>query len=186
MYHQITNYQPYNEQEAKDKELLLKVLKQKDVLSRENEVGHFTVSCWVLNQNHNKVLMCYHKVYNSWSWLGGHVDGEKNFKKVALKEVQEESGLENVSFMSDDLFSLEVLTVDGHVKRGKYVSSHLHYNVTYLMEANDQDELKIKEDENKGLRWFSFEDALKASTEPWFVENIYSKLNSKVKDYLKR
>jgi ADP-ribose pyrophosphatase YjhB (NUDIX family) len=88
--------------------------------------------------------------------------------------------------MSDDLFSLEVLTVDGHVKRGKYVSSHLHYNVTYLMEANDQDELKIKEDENKGLRWFSFEDALKASTEPWFVENIYSKLNSKVKDYLKR
>jgi len=179
MYQQITNYQPYNEQEAKDKELLLKVLKQKDVLTRENEVGHFTVSCWVLNQNHNKVL-------NSWSWLGGHVDGEKNFKKVALKEVQEESGLENVSFMSDDLFSLEVLTVDGHVKRGKYVSSHLHYNVTYLMEANDQDELKIKEDENKGLRWFSFEDALKASTEPWFVENIYSKLNSKVKDYLKR
>ena len=103
MYQQITNYQPYNEQEAKDKELLLKVLKQKDVLTRENEVGHFTVSCWVLNQNHNKVLMCYHKVYNSWSWLGGHVDGEKNFKKVALKEVQEESGLENVSFMSDDL-----------------------------------------------------------------------------------
>ena len=105
MYQQITNYQPYNEQEAKDKELLLKVLKQKDVLTRENEVGHFTVSCWVLNQNHDKVLMCYHKIYNSWSWLGGHVDGEKNFKKVALKEVQEESGLENVSFMSDDLFS---------------------------------------------------------------------------------
>ena len=116
----------------------------------------------------------------------GFGKSDNYFKKVALKEVQEESGLENVSFMSDDLFSLEVLTVDGHVKRGKYVSSHLHYNVTYLMEANDQDELKIKEDENKGLRWFSFEDALKASTEPWFVENIYSKLNSKVKDYLKR
>lgn len=67
MYQQITNYQPYNEQEAKDKELLLKVFKQKDVLTRENEVGHFTVSCWVLNQNHDKVLMCYHKIYNSWS-----------------------------------------------------------------------------------------------------------------------
>ena len=32
MYQQITNYQPYNEQEAKDKELLLKVLKQKEVV----------------------------------------------------------------------------------------------------------------------------------------------------------
>ena len=27
------------------------------------------------------------------------------------------------------------------LKDGKYVSSHLHYNVTYLMEANDQDEI---------------------------------------------
>ena len=111
-------------------------------MTRENEVGHFTVSCWVLNQNHNKVLMCYHKVYNSWSWLGGHVDGEKNFKKVALKEVQEESGLENVSFMSDDLFSLEVLTVDGLVKRGKYVSSHLDHLLPLNKSHYNEDDLK--------------------------------------------
>ena len=128
MYQQITNYQPYNEQEAKDKELLLKVLKQKDVLTRENEVGHFTVSCWVLNQNHDKILMCYHKIYNSWSWLGGHVDGEKNFKKVALKEVQEESGLENVSFMSDDLFSLDTTQYSGTFDGNNKTVSGLYFN----------------------------------------------------------
>ena len=39
-----------------------------------------------------------------------------------------------------------------------------------------------REDENKGLQWFDFEEALKASTEPWLVENVYKKLNKKEKE----
>lgn len=180
MKQKLLNYQPFNEQEEKDKELLLKVIEQKDVLTRKNTIGHFTVSCWILNQSHDKVLMCYHKIYNSWCWLGGHVDGQKDFKKVALKEFQEESGLKHVRFLKDDPFSIEILTVNGHIKNGVYVSSHLHYNITYLMEADDQERLIIKEDENKGLQWFDFEEALKASIEPWLVENVYKKLNKKI------
>ena len=72
-----------------------------------------------------------------------------------------------------------MLPVDGHVKKGEYLSSHLHLNVTYLLEADEKDVLTMKEDENSGVKWFSFEDALKASTEPWFVENIYKKLIKK-------
>ena len=52
-------------------------------------------------------------------------------------------------------------------------------NVTYLLEADDSEELTVKEDENKGVAWFSPEEALKASTEPWFVKRIYSKLEEK-------
>ena len=83
--------------------------------------------------------------------------------------------------MSDDIFSLESLTVDGHVKKGKYVSSHLHLNVTYLLEADSEETVSIKEDENSGVAWFSQEEALKKSTEPWFVENVYSKLVEKTR-----
>ena len=75
--------------------------------------------------------------------------------------------------MSEEIYSLEVLTVDGHEKRGAYVPSHLHLNVTYLLEADDTDALTVCEAENSGVRWFSLEDALKASAEPWFVERIY-------------
>ena len=57
MKQKLLNYQPFNEQEEKDKELLLKVIEQKDVLTRKNTIGHFTVSCWVLNQSHDKVLI---------------------------------------------------------------------------------------------------------------------------------
>ena len=90
------------------------------------------------------------------------------------------SGVENASLVSKDIFSLEILTVDGHMKKGKYVPGHLHLNVTYLAEANEDQMLMINEEENKDVKWFAFEDALKASSEPWFVERIYKKLISKL------
>ena len=53
--------------------------------------------------------------------------------------LKEESGLARVRPVSEDIYSLEVLTVDGHEKRGAYVGSHLHLNVTYLLEADEND-----------------------------------------------
>ena len=80
--------------------------------------------------------MAYHRLYDSWAWLGGHADGDRDLLAVALREVREESGLAEVHPVSEDLYSLEILTVDGHEKHGRYVSSHLHLNVTYLLEAD--------------------------------------------------
>jgi 8-oxo-dGTP pyrophosphatase MutT (NUDIX family) len=139
-----------------------------------------TASAWVVNRNRTKVLMVYHKIYDSWSWTGGHADGETDLLSVALREVTEETGIRHVRPVSDKIFSLEVLTVDGHEKRGRYVPSHLHMNVTYLLEADDSEPLTVCEEENKAVAWFSLEDALKASSEPWFVARIYQKLNNKL------
>ena len=69
--------------------------------------------------------MVYHNIYHSWSWLGGHADGETDLLSVAIQEVKEEAGISKVYPVSEEIFSLESLTVDGHVKKGKYVSSHL-------------------------------------------------------------
>ena len=166
---QIENYQPYNEQEERDRGLILDCLRAfEDVFTRENALAHMTASAWVVNERFDRVLMAYHNIYNSWSWLGG------------LKEVREESGVKNVRPASKDIFSLEVLTVDGHMKRGKYVSSHLHLNVTYLLIADDTNVLTVKPDENSGVKWFTPEGAVEASSEPWFREHIYKKLNEKM------
>ena len=180
---EVQLYQPYNEQEEKDKALLLRCLEKEDNLfTRDNDLVHLTASCWITNKSMDKVLMCYHKIYDSWSWLGGHADGEEDLLKVALKEAKEESGLENIKPYDGKIFSLESLTVDGHIKRGVYVSSHIHLNVTYLLVADEEEELKIKEDENSGLRWFTLDEAIKASSEPWFVSHIYPKLNAKLRE----
>lgn len=180
---QIENYEPYNEQEQRDKELILQSLyREPDIFTRENTLAHMTASAWVVNKQKDKVLMVYHNIYHSWSWLGGHADGETDLLKVAIREVQEESGVQNVIPLSENIFSLESLTVDGHMKKGKYVSSHLHLNVTYLLEADEQEVLAVKPDENSGVAWFTLEEAVAASTEPWFQENIYRKLNQKLQD----
>ena len=42
----------------------------------------------------------------------------------------EETGVTEIRAISEDIFSLEILTVDGHEKRGVYVPSHLHLNVS--------------------------------------------------------
>lgn len=178
---QIENYPPFNEQEERDKALILGWIRNNEnAFSRENSVAHITASAWVVNKDRSKVLMVYHNIYNSWSWLGGHADGETDLLSVAIREVKEEAGISNVRPVSEEIFSLESLTVDGHVKKGNYVSSHLHLNITYLLEADSEEQVSVKADENSGVMWFSLEDALEKSTEPWFVEYIYSKLIKKM------
>ena len=175
-------YNPWNEQEKKDLQLILACLEGcADIFSRENALAHMTASAWVVNPVRDKVLMAYHNIYNSWSWLGGHADGDTDLLRVALREVTEESGIQAVRPLSASPFSVESLTVDGHIKRGQYVSSHLHLNVTYLLEADDGVSPSAKPDENRAVGWFPLEEAVAASSEPWFRERIYSKLNEKLR-----
>lgn len=179
---QIEAYKPYNEQEEKDKEVMLKYLnKFDDVLTRKNEFGHFTASAWVVNKEKTKVLMIYHNIYNSWAWPGGHADGESNLLGTAIREVKEETGVKKVKALKDDIFSLEIITVNGHIKRGKYVVSHVHLNLTYLLEVDESEILITKEDENSGVKWINIEDIPNASTEEWIVENVYKKIIEKIK-----
>lgn len=177
---QLRNYTPFNEQEATDKPELLRALEEEpNVFSRENRSCHFTGSGWVVSPDRKKVLMVYHNIYDSWSWMGGHADGEKNLCALARREIMEESGICDLKLLSPDIFSLEVLTVDGHEKKGKYVSSHLHLNVTYLFEGDPSLPLKHKPDENSGVRWIDVEKLPEAVSEIWFMERIYSKLVKK-------
>ena len=182
LLNQIAAYIPYNEQEAADRELILHWIQDHDdAFTRQNKVAHITASAWVVNRDRRKVLLVYHNISNSWSWLGGHADGETDLLAVAIREVKEEAGIRHVQPVSKEIFSLESLTVDGHVKRGCYISSHLHLNVTYLLEADSEEAVAIKADENSGVAWFTPEEALVKSTEPWFVEHVYAKLLEKMK-----
>ena len=178
---QIADYKPYNEQEAHDQAVMRQLLAtQPDLFTRENQVAHMTASSWLLNATHDKVLMIYHNIYHSWAWTGGHADGDRDLLAVAKREAMEETGVTEIRTISEDIFSLEILTVDGHEKRGAYVPSHLHLNVSYLLEADEAEVLRIKPDENSGVRWFTPEGAIEASSEPWFRERIYKKLNAKL------
>ena len=185
---EIEAFRPGNEQEEKDRQELLNWLDSGlDVYSRQCGAAHLTASAWVVSPDRAQVLMIYHNIYHSWAWMGGHADGMEDLRTVAEKEVREECGLSELTALSDGIFSLEVLTVDGHEKRGHYVSSHLHLNVTYLFEADPSAPVFIKPDENSGVAWIPTGEVAAKVTEPWMTARIYRKLMDRVQqDYPKK
>lgn len=178
---QLHEFEPFNQQEDADLPVLINVISEPDVFIRDQLLYHFTASSWIVNHDHTKVLMCFHNIYQSWSWTGGHCDGNMDLLDVALTEAKEETGLSSIKPVSDRMYSLEILNVPSHVKRGKFVNSHLHMNVTYLLEADENESLCIKEDENSDLAWMYLDEAVERCSEPE-MKPIYKKLNDKLKD----
>lgn len=238
LYQDIASYHPFNEQEAADRHVMLRVLKTNRFCFDRKSQAHFTCSAWVVNPEKTQTIMVFHNIYNSWSWIGGHADGCSDLAAVALRELREETGVEHARIVSpwecvdrpsrrpnadkkakastneisnemvsaneisnetasankipnevvnasapsptSPLFSLEVLTVDGHEKNNRYISSHLHLNVTYLVEVDPSEAFRIKPDENSGVKWVSLDQVLNMSDEPWIRERIYAKLLAKL------
>ena len=179
----IKKYIPVNEQESKDKEIIIDFInKNEDVLTRENEVAHLTSSGFIVNKNRDKVLMIHHNIYNSWGWTGGHADGDSDLLEVAIKEAKEETGITNVRPIIDDICCIDILTVKGHIKKGKYVAPHLHLSVAYVLEADEAEEVKVKEDENSGVKWVDIDRVLELTDEE-HMKDVYSKLINKSKLY---
>lgn len=179
----LNSFTPFNDQEKEDLKILNSFLKAQfsSLFSRENPLYHFTSSAWIVNNSFTKVLMVYHNIYDSWSWTGGHCDGDTNLLRVAVKEALEETNLPKIEILSSKLFSLEILPVNAHIKREKFISSHLHINFTFLLKADESLPLKMKQDENSGVKWISIDKISDYVSEKNML-SIYEKLNSKLKE----
>lgn len=178
---ELKDYIPFNEQEKKDQELLITLLeKETDLFTRNNSLYHFTASCWIVNPTHTKVLMIYHRIFDSWSWCGGHADGNPHLKEVAIQEMKEETGITKMKDFNS-IFSLEILTVEGHFKNNAYVNSHLHLNITYLFEVDEKEPLQVNILETKGVKWIDIDHLKNEVSEPWMMDHIYQKLIKKIR-----
>lgn len=177
---EIENYIPFNEQEKKDKEQFLRFIDTfDDVLTRDNIFGHFSASAFLVNKKRNKMIVVYHIINDGWIYPGGHADGDDNLLSVAVREVEEETGLK-AKILDENIYAIQSAPVKGHIKSGKYVSSHIHFDVLYLMEADDKIPLKYKENESKGVKWISFEEA-DDKTMCDFIRPIHKKIIEKLK-----
>ena len=174
----LSAYAPQNEQEARDREVMLEALDtQPTPLTRDNPFLHFSASAWIVNPDRTRVLMAWHNIYKTWAWTGGHADGECDLLSVALREAREETGIEDIRPLTPEIYSLEILPVNAHVKRGSFVSAHLHLNVTFLLAADDSQPLRPKPDENSAVAWLPLDEAAENKEEP-FMAVIYRKLNA--------
>lgn len=179
---EVREYIPYNSQEQEDKAQFLEVIDQENILFRENEQAHISASGFVMNEMMDQVLMAYHNIYQSFSWLGGHADGDPDLFAVAMREVQEESGIASLTPFSREIIALDILPVPAHMKRGKPVCEHLHLNVTYLFIADTSQTLTVKEDENSDVAWIRVEDLPEKVTEERMLP-VYRKIVQKARQW---
>ena len=173
---ELQNFIPSCPQEAADQSLMQLYMDTfpNNILTRDNRFAHVTASSMILNVAGDKVLMVYHNIYRSWSWTGGHADGETDPLQTALREAREETGVQELKVLGG-LASVDILPVWGHVKRGVHVSSHLHLNFSYLFEADEREALRIKEDENSQVGWIAVDALRRMVSEPDMIP-IYEKL----------
>lgn len=180
----IISYKPINEQEVSEQKVILEYINQypHNILLRQNEFAHLTSSGFIMNKDLNKVLMIHHNIYKTWAWTGGHADGDEDLLYVAMKEAKEETGVTKIEPLMEEIASIDILPVWGHVKKGKYVATHMHLSVAYILIADEEQSLHINEAENSGVKWIEIDKIEAHCKEPEIV-SIYHKLIQKAKEY---
>ena len=156
----IQNYVPVNAQETHDKQVILNYISHflENVLLRDNKIAHITSSGFIMNEKLDKVLFVKHNILQRWAWTGGHADGNENLLQVAIEEAKEETGIDEVVPLSSNIASIDILNVGAHLKNRRYVNQHLHLSIAYILITSENQKLKLKEDENSGVKWIKVED----------------------------
>ena len=99
--------------------------------------------------------------------------------RLALREAQEETGIQTLTPIGDAPVSIEILHVLPHMKRGKYVGLHLHFNLTYAFIGDENEPLRVKEDENARVGWLPIDELEKFVSEPFMIP-IYKKILGRI------
>ena len=178
---EIRSYPAVTEQEIADRAEMLRLagVYGDAILTRASDTAHMTGSGFIVDPAGNKTLMVFHNIYRSWSWTGGHADGQEDLLEVALREAREETGAE-VRPLWPEPVALDIIPVYSHFKRGAYVRAHMHLNLTYALVAREDAPLAVKPDENSAVAWIGEDEMREMVSEPPMLE-VYEKIWQRIR-----
>jgi len=150
LFIKLTKYNPASPKELAYKERMLELLKNTpNCFERSSLKAHFTASAWLLNKAGDKALLMHHTKLDRWFQLGGHADGDHNLLRVAIKESQEESGINQIVAVDSNIFDIDIHPIPA---RGDKEPGHEHFDVRFLLEVTSDEDV-IQNGESKELRW---------------------------------
>lgn len=128
--------------------------------SRRQLAGHLTGSAWVVSEDRTHALLTYHGKFDCWVQLGGHVEDDVDMLSAAWREACEESGLENVTPLSDQIFDVDVHAIPANPKE----PAHFHYDIRFMFSADRTVPLVVSS-ESKDLAWVEIEKIAELTSE---------------------
>ena len=115
------------------------------------------------------MLLTHHKKLNKWLQLGGHADGDSNVLRVAMREVAEESGIEDVEPVGDGIYDVDIHLIP---ERGDE-PEHYHYDIRYALRTVSREDY-IVSDESHDLAWIEI-SKLHELTDEWSMVRMAKK-----------
>lgn len=127
-----------------------------DCFYRELWPLHVTGSTWVVNRRRDAVLLLHHRKLNQWFQPGGHADGDADIVGVAIKELVEETGLQqqDIKLVDLDVFDVDIHSIEATQRDPK----HEHIDIRFLVEIDDT--LPVPgNDESHEVIWVALHEA---------------------------
>lgn len=148
---QLAAHRCADEKEARDVAFIREFLRAHpaDAHLRSQQEGHLTGSGFVLDHARERVLLLHHGRLNRWLQPGGHGEGELDPLRIALREIEEETGLSELSPLGEGLFDVDVHGIPA--RPGE--PAHLHLDLRYAFVASPGAEPRLSH-ESRDLRWF--------------------------------
>lgn len=148
----LKRYRSDFKEEQKFVQQFLDLLQSSRCFHRDHLPGHITGSAWIVDPTNSHALLVHHAKLEKWLQPGGHADGDENVFNVALREAEEETGLNNLKAWSTDVFDLDIHPIPVR----KDIPEHLHYDIRFAFVGPMDSELKISH-ESRDLRWMKFD-----------------------------
>jgi 8-oxo-dGTP pyrophosphatase MutT (NUDIX family) len=147
----LHNYQPTCPREQVYQEQVIAfVSHHPECFQRSLDIGHITASSWLINKAGTHALLTHHAKLDKWMQLGGHCDGESDVMAVAVKEAQEESGIQAVEPVMPGIFDIDIHLIPANSRE----RAHYHYDVRFLLRVASDEQI-VQSIESKALAWIS-------------------------------
>lgn len=166
----LEQYSSSPEQIETKKQMLAFIKENPNCFERSLESGHVTASSWLLNHDKTHALLMHHAKLNRWLQLGGHCDGNPDVLAVAIAEAREESGVNHIAPIKNDIFDIDIHLIPENSRE----KEHYHYDVRFLLQMT-QDKTVIKNSESHELIWISKEFNMNTLVTDTSVLRLFSK-----------